>query len=458
MTEVKHEHRVSPIEKIGFGLGDTASNFVFQMFIMYLAYFYTDVFGITAAAMGTLFLAVRVLDAVTDPIMGAICDRTNTRWGKFRPYLLILALPYAVLAVMAFITPDFSATGKLIYAFITYSLLVIIYTAINIPYCALGGVITPDSHERVSLSSYRFFLAMAAGLLIAFTTKPFINWLGQGSERKGFPLAMAVFATLSFFMFIACFFLTKERVVPAVDKKSNLFEDLKILFANDQWLIVAILNFVFLMPIIIRGAGALYYLKWYAGRADLQNWFLGIGMTSAMFGAGFASPLTKRLSKVASYMLVQAIAVAVSIAFFFVRSDQLVLMFVLFVIVQFFTTVSTPILWAMMADTVDYGEWKTGRRITGLVFSGALFTLKLGMAVGGFILGLILAYSGYKSGEAVTSQTPEAIRGVVLIFTIIPAIGQLLLIGIVKFYKLSNERCAEIRAELDRRSQAAGDV
>jgi len=442
--------KISPFEKIGYGLGDTASNIVFQTVMLLMPLFYTDIFGISAASMGWLFLSVRILDVITDPMMGVICDRTNTRWGKFRPYMLWLCVPYAVICVITFTTPEYSPSGKLLYAYITYSLLIIIYTAINIPYCALGGVITPDTQERVSLNSYRFFLATAGGVLVASCTLPLVKWLGRGNDQKGYQLAMVFFGVLAIFMFLASFFFTRERVVQACDKKSTLWQDLKSLFTNDQWLIIACVNFLLLIPLVIRAGAALFYMKWYAGREDLGTAFLTTGMTASMIGAAFASPLTRRLPKVKSYMLIQFIITAVSASMFFIGRMQVALMFVLYAVVQFFGQMASPILWTMMADTADYGEYKSGRRITGLVFSGALFTLKLGMALGGAILGWILAWYGYV--EKADSQTPEAIKGIVLVFTVVPAIGHLLVMFLISCYKLDNKRFAQIRAELDRRS------
>jgi GPH family glycoside/pentoside/hexuronide:cation symporter len=442
--------KISPLEKIGYGLGDTASNIVFQTVMLLMPLFYTDIFGISAAAMGWLFLAVRILDAITDPMMGAVCDRTNTRWGKFRPYMLWLCVPYAVICVITFTTPEYSPSGKLLYAYLTYSLLIVIYTAINIPYCALGGVITPDSQERVSLNSYRFFLATAGGVLVASCTLPLVHQLGRGNDQKGYQLAMVIFGILAVFMFLASFFLTRERVVQVSDKKSTLWKDLKILFANDQWVVIATVNFVLLIPLVIRASAAAYYMKWVAGRSDLITAFLTTGMAASMIGATFASPLTRRLSKVKSYMLIQFVITVVSASMYFIGRSQLALMFILFTVVQFFGQMASPILWAMMADTADYGEYKSQRRITGLVFSGALFTLKLGMALGGAILGWLLAYYGYQQQAEV--QTPKAIKGIVLVFTVIPAIGHLLVMFLISRYKLDDKRFAEIRAELDRRS------
>jgi glycoside/pentoside/hexuronide:cation symporter, GPH family len=289
--------RIRPIEKIGYGLGDTASNVVFQAVMMFMAFFYTDVFGISAAAVGTLFLVVRAIDAVTDPIMGAIADRTNTRWGKFRPYLLLLCVPFAITLVLAFTTPDLSATGKLIYAYITYSLMMLVYTAINIPYCALGGVITSDPQERVSLNSYRFFLSTAAGVLIAATALKLVNYFGKGDKTVGFQYTMGIFAILAVVLFIVCFFLTKERVVQVSEQKPVFKKDIKYLFKNDQWLIVSFMTFLLLVPAIIRGGAAIYYIEHYLGKHGLITAFLTTGMVSSMIGASFASIVTKKSIK-----------------------------------------------------------------------------------------------------------------------------------------------------------------
>jgi len=441
--------KVGVVEKIGYGLGDTASNLIFQTVILLMPFFYTNIFGISAAAMGTLFLLVRVMDAITDPIMGALSDRTNTRWGKFRPYLLWLAIPYGIIAVLAFTTPDLDSAGKLIYAYITYGLLMIVYTAINIPYCALGGVLSSSSTERISINSFRFFLSTGGGLIVALFTLPLVALLGEGDDQKGYQLAMVIFSCLAVILFFISFKTTRERVVQAKDKStsSSFWQDIKILFTNDQWRIVALLNFILLVAVVLRGASAIYYLTWFAQRADLISAFLATGMAASMLGASLASKVTQILSVVKAYVLIQGSVVLSSLALYFVGSNDIVLMFVFFGFAQFFIQMSSPILWTMMADTVDYGELKTGRRITGLVFSGALFFLKMGMAIGGALLGWILAASGYQ-GEA-TEQSHQAITSIVLLFTILPAFGHLLLMLIVPKYKLDQKRCAQIRIELE---------
>ena len=444
--------KLKPIEKIGYGLGDFGSNVVFQTILILLPAFYTDVFGLAPAAMGTMFLAVRLLDTVTDPIMGMVADNTNTKWGKFRPYLLWFALPFSVVFVFTFITPDFSENGKLAYAYLTYAALMVLYTVVNIPYCALGGVITSDSQERVSANSYRFFIATSAGVLISYFAPDLIEYFGNGNEQDGYPYAMSVFGVLAILAFFGCFALTKERVKQVASTKGSLSVDFKTLLKNDQWLVVALLFLVLLVPIVLRGASQVYYVKWFIGDAELIAAFLTTGTFCQMIGAGFASSLTKKLGKVPAYILVQSIIVVGSIALYFVSNSNLYATFILFGVVNFFVQMGAPILFTMAADTVEYGELKTGRRVTGLVFSGALFALKLGVAMGGWLIGLILAYYGY-DGKA-EAQSPEAIQGIVLSLTLFPAIGHFLLIPIVSFYKLNKKRCDEIRAELDQKTDS----
>lgn len=456
MPELPSTEPLTTREKLGYGLGDAACNVVFQMVLTFMAYFYTDVFGLAPAAMGTMFLVVRLVNSFADPIMGAICDRTETRWGKFRPYLLWMCVPFAVLAVLAFVTPDFAEPGKLVYAYGTYLLLTMVYTAINVPYCALGAVITPNQRERVSLNGYRFFLATAAGAVIASTTLPLVELLGGGDDRRGFPLTMAVFTTVGIGLFLACFALTQERVKQAAESTSDLWTDVKLLVKNDQWLIVAALNFVLFIALVLRDGAAIYYMRWYFGRTDLIGAFLTTGNLSSMLGALSAGWLGARLSKVAAYSLLQAIIIVFSVAMYFVGSDQVALIFLLYGLQQFTTQMASPFLWSMMADSVDYGEFVSGRRITGLTFSGALFALKMGMAAGGAILGWLLGYYGYQSHAE--AQSPEAIAGIVVLFTLAPAIGHGVLMCVVRLYRLNDQRCEEICMALAERQVTRAEV
>jgi len=436
-------------EKFGYGLGDAACNVVFQLVMSFMPYFYTDVFGIAPAALGTMLLLVRTGVSLADPVAGVLCDRTNTRWGKFRPWLLWMSVPYAVIAVLTFTTPDWSPDAKLVYAYVTSSLLLVVYAAINVPYCALGAVITANSQERVALNGFRFFLATAGGAMVVATTPPLVQYLGEGNLARGFPRAVAVLAGCAVVMFAVCFFATRERVVQATQSVSDLWRDVKFLVRNDQWLVVAAMNLVLFVAIVVQDGSSIYYIRWYVERPDLVGAFLTTGMASSMLGALLAEALVARLPKTTAYVLLQGTIIVASIALYGVAKDQLVLVFVVYALQQFFTQMASPILWSMMADTVDYGEFVTGRRITGLTFSGALLFLKLGTAGGGALLGWLLAYFHYQPLS--TSQSPGTVAGIVLMFTLVPAVGHLVLIALVAFYRLTDARCDEIHAELSRR-------
>ena len=439
--------RLTPIEKIGYGLGDFASNIVFQSILILLPVFYTDVFGLSGAAMGTLFLVVRVLDAIIDPAMGIVADHTNTRWGKYRPYLLWFAVPFAVLAVLTYTTPAFSDHGKLVYAYITYGLMMIIYSVINIPYCALGGVITADSQERVSANSYRFFLATSAGVLIAFLGPKLVEQFGHGNPQVGYRMTMVVFGVMAVVAFFACFALVRERITAVAPAKGEIMLDVKSLLKNDQWLIVAALFFFLLIGVVLRAGSAAYYINWFAKHKELTAAFLTTGTVAQMIGASLASTFTKRFDKMPTYIASQVFVVLGSIALYFTPGSNLNLIFCLFAFVNFFVQIGAPILFSMAADTAEYGELKTGRRVTGLIFSGALFTLKLGVAVGGFAIGLVLDHYGYIGSAEV--QTDKAIHGIVLAVTLFPAFFHLLLIPLVSRFNLTHKRCQEIRDQLD---------
>jgi GPH family glycoside/pentoside/hexuronide:cation symporter len=428
--------RISAREKLGFGLGDAACNIVFQMVLIFSAYFYTDVFGLAPAAMGTMFLIVRLVNSLSDPVMGAICDRTETRWGKFRPYLFWMSVPLAGVAVLAFITPDISPRAKIVYAYGTYFLLTMSYTAINVPYCALGAVITPNQRERVSLNGYRFFLVTAAGALVASVTLPLVELLGRGNDRLGFPLAMVLFGILSVGLFLACFALTKERVVQASPTTTDLWTDIRHLARNDQWLVVASLSFLLFVVLVVRDGTAIYYVQWVVGRPELVPAFLTGGMLSSMLGALSAGWLAERMSKVAAYSWLQLGLIALSILFYFVDARQVGLVFVLFALVQFVNQMASPFLWSMMADSVDYGEYRT--------------------AAGGALLGWMLAYFGYQNQADV--QTATALHGICVMFSIVPAIGHAALFLTVRRYRLNDARNEEIRIELQRRGTGVDET
>lgn len=432
-------------EKIAYGLGDTASNIIFQTVMMFLLVFYTDVVGISPAIVGTIFLAVRILDAVTDPLMGALCDRTHTRWGQFRPYLLWLTVPFALISILAFTTPDFSDSGKVIFVIVTYALLMIAYTAINIPYSALGGVLTADPKERVSVQTYRFVFGMLGGLLVAALTLPLVEWFGGDDKAKGYQLAMVAMSIFGAILFFLCFMGTKERISPPKAQKTSLKQDFKSLWQNDQWRILCLAGLFLLTGQVLRASLAIYYVRDYLQQPELVTWFLTLGMVASILGCSLSQWVARRVCKIKAYIGLQSLAAVICIVSYFVASEQLILAFVLFFLWSFFLQMATPLLWAKMADTIDYGHWKTGIRLTGMVYSAVVFFIKLGVAFGGALAGWALAYYGY---QADTVPSVETQHGILLSFTIYPALGSIFVAWIMRWYTLNNQKVEQINVEL----------
>ncbi|ABD80657.1 glycoside-pentoside-hexuronide (GPH):cation symporter [Saccharophagus degradans] len=433
-------------EKVAYGLGDTASNIVFQTVMLFLAFFYTDIFGISPAVVGTMFIVVRVLDAITDPLMGGLADRTNTKWGKFRPYLLWLAVPFGLISVLAFTTPELGEDGKVYYAYATYALLMMAYTAINIPYSALGGVLTADPKQRVSVQSYRFVFGMLGGLIVTAATLPLVQFFGKGDKALGYQLTIAAMSALGVILFLLCFAGTKERIAPPPQQKTSLFKDLSLMWVNDQWRVLCVAAFFLLIGMVMRSTLAIYYVKYYLLREDLVTAFVTLGMIGNIVGCALAQPLSKRVCKVKAYIALQIIAAVLCAAAYFVGQAQVVAAFVLYVLWCFFLQMATPLLWAKMADTVDYGHWKTGIRITGMVYSSVVFFIKLGLALGGAVASWLLAYYGY---QADTAQTPDTLHGILLSFTVFPAVFSLLVAWAMRWYILNNDEVARIQQALN---------
>lgn len=432
-------------EKIAYGLGDTASNIIFQTVMMFLLIYYTDVVGLSPAVVGTLFLVVRVFDAITDPLMGALADRTNTRWGQFRPYLLWLALPFGLASVLAFTSFDLSENGKLIYAFITYALLMLVYTAINIPYSALGGVLTADPKERVSVQSYRFVFGMLGGLIVAAGTMPLVDWFGGDNKALGYQQAMLAMSVLGVILFLLCFAGTKERVTVPKNQKSSFKQDLHALWQNDQWRILCLAGLLLLSGQVLRGTLAVYYVKYYLGKSELITLFMTLGMIASILGCALSQTLAKKVCKIKAYITLQTIAASICVFSYFIGREQIYLAFIMFFLWSFFLQMATPLLWAKMADTIDYGHWKTGIRITGMVYSAVVFFIKLGVAIGGALAGWLLAYYGY---QADIEQNESTLHGILLSFTIFPAIGSFLVAWVMRWYQLDEQKITEIHKAL----------
>lgn len=442
------QQALSVKEKIGYGMGDAASHIVFDNVMMYMMFFYTDIFGIPAGFVGTMFLLARALDAVSDPCMGLIADRTRSRWGKFRPYILFGALPFGIVCVLTYSTPDLSVNGKMIYAAVTYTLLTLLYTIVNIPYCALGGVITNDPTQRISLQSWRFVLATAGGMLSTVLMMPLVNFLGGEDKAFGYQSGIAVLSVVAFLMLAFCFFTTKERIqVPP--STTPMREDLRDIWKNDQWRIVGLLTILNILAVCVRGGAMMYYVTWILGTPEVFVAFLTTYCVGNLIGSALAKPLTDWKCKVSIFWWTNALLTIFSVAMFFVPVSASITMFTFIFIIGVLHQLVTPIQWVMMSDTVDYGEWCNGKRLTGISFAGTLFVLKLGLAFGGALIGWALAGGGYDA--AAKAQNPTTITIIIALFTLVPAICYLLSAFIAKrYYSLRTPVLKAILAQLEK--------
>ena len=446
-------------EKLGYGLGDTASNFFFQVFNIFLLYYYTDIFGLSAAAVGTMFLVTKIVDAASDPIMGLIADRTNTRWGKFRPYLLWAAIPYGLCGYAMFANPDLSDAGKLVYAYVTYTLMMLAYTAINVPYSALMGVISPSSIERTKVASYRFICAFSAAWLIGTFVTPMKNMLGGGDEALGFQLTMIIFAVLSVVLFWITFATTKERVAPT-QTESNIRLDFRAMLGNGPWIALFIAAIFTLMNVAVRNGSLLYYFKYYVGDDgtriflifDKTAVFMSLGLMAMIVGIALTKTLAERFEKRTLLIILTLLNSVAMAAFYVTPPDQYWLMVAINCIGAFLIGPTPALVWAMYADTADYGEWKTGRRTTALVFSSLQFAQKMGLAVGAGLAGVILGMFGFIANEV---QTETSLSGIRFLFSVMPAALAVAGAAAIFFYRIDSATVRQFEKELATRHSAA---
>lgn len=457
--------RLSIKEKVGYSLGDMASNLYFQTFVIFLPIFYTDVFGLPAAAMGTMMLVTRIWDAVNDPIMGMIADRTQTRWGKFRPYIFGFAIPIGVAGVLTFTTPELSGTAKLVYAYATYIFLMMMYTAVNVPYAALMGVITPNSAERTEVSSYRFVAAFIGQFIVGAATLGLVDYFGSGgNEQLGWQMTMATYGVLAAILLFATFFLTKERVLPTKEKRNKIKDDLGDLIKNKPWVLIGTATLFQLTYIVMRGSATTYYFRYYVGDQELSllgyAWefgytiltssFVTSGTIATLVGAISTSFFTKFISKKNVYSWWLVISATFSLLFFFLQPDNVVLMYILNVLVSFFFGSVSVIQWALYTDAADYGEWKFGRRATALIMAASLFALKMGLTLGGSIVGWVLEMFNF---EALAVQSEFTLTGIRLLMSIIPAAFGLTAGFLMFFYPLDDKMMVQIEDDLQEREK-----
>jgi GPH family glycoside/pentoside/hexuronide:cation symporter len=435
-------------EKFGYGLGDMAANFVFQAMMALQLNFYTDTFGLTGAQAGTMFLIVGLGAAVFNPVMGVIADRTNTRWGKFRPWLLWTALPFGVIGVLTFTTPDWSASAKLMYAWVTYLLLRLIYTANNVPYASLTGVMTDDPNERNSIATYRQMFANAAGFIVQSLAIPMVVFLGRGSSARGYQMTMGIFLVASVVMFLIAFAVSKERIQPDPRQKTSVGQDLSDLMKNGPWIALFLVTTFYLIGLMIRNSIMLPFFKYCAGNQLLFSWFNGFGLTALLIGVACSTALTKRMGKRMLFFWSMLLTGICCIVLFFIPATATKVIIGLEVLRQFMYGCSGPVLWSMMGDVADFGEWKTGRRATGTVTAGVVFALWIGLALGGAIAGWLLSLYGYEPNAV---QTAHSLMGIRLIASVYSGAGFLAAAGCLLFYGINMNLNLTISHDLSER-------
>ncbi len=455
--------RLKPREYIGYALGDTASNFFFQTFNIFLTYYYVDVWGIPATALLWLIPLVRAFGAFDDVIMGLIADRTNTRWGKFRPYLLFGAIPYGICGYLMFAGPDYGPKGKIAYAAITYALMMVSYTVINVPYSAMLGVISPSPRTRTVASTCRFVGAFGAAFLISLFVRPLVKHLGAESEISGFQLTMAIFAVVSVVLILITFVTTKERVTPPPQQKTNVREELGELFKNWPWVVLLITSIFSNAFSALRSGSTIFFFKYVQGydsspviwTLDRTTLFLASGALGLVLGTMCLGPIARKVDKKYYAAGLSIVTGLCFLAFFFVPKGEFGLMIALNIVAQFCAGPTSALTWALYADVADYGECKYGRRSTGLIYSASLFSIKTGILIGGFLVPLFLAQFGYIKGAA--TQTVHALLGITLAFSIGPALFALLKAVALLIYPLNQKRVDEIERELSARRAAASE-
>jgi GPH family glycoside/pentoside/hexuronide:cation symporter len=479
------EGRLSFGEKVGYALGDSASNFYWKTFEFFIIFFYTDVFGISAGAVGTMMLVTRVMDAVADPIMGTIADRTKTRWGHFRPYLIWFSIPLAFAGIATFTTPNLGGGGKLIYAYVTYCLLMLLYTVVNIPYSALLGVMTPNSKERTSLASFRFVGAFSVAVLVQYCTPSLAQWFGMDAAQraghaflahpvewvrwflskdflslpsdlaKGWQMTMVLYGILAILLFLLCFLTTRERVVPPKDQHPDLKQDLRDMLGSRAFVVMLGSAIVMIMAFVLKGSVSAYYFKYFVHRNDLLGPFLVSNALAFLAAVLLAPPIAKRFDKKTVFMFAIGIGGLIIAGFWFAKPAEVGLMFALQILSSFIIGFNSPLLWAMFADTADDAEWRLGRRNTGLVFASAIFGTKIGLALGAWVTGLLLTWFGYVPN---VEQTESSLLGIRLSMSLVPAGMLVLAAALMKFYPLDDRLMVRIEADLKARKQDGSDV
>jgi glycoside/pentoside/hexuronide:cation symporter, GPH family len=451
--------KLSVTEKVGYSLGDCAANFVFQTQIMFLMGFYTDVMGIAASTAGSIFLFSRFWDAVNDPVMGGLADRTETRWGKFRPWVLFTAVPFAILFVLCYTVPNLSLTGRIIWAVITYNLLMMIYTANNIPYSALTGVMTGDRAERSSLVTWRFVFAMIAQFLVQTYTLTLVKAFdGDTNPEAAWQWTIGLWAIIAVVFFFITFATTRERVTPNPAQKSSVTQDLADLFGNRNWVALALATVLIFICLAMRGGSTYYYFQYFVQDVEifgttpswqaLFGYFNGLGTLTTIVGVLLSRPLALRFGNRDVFRVCLFLTAIVMASFVVLPPEAAITMIALQMLLQFVYGITIPLLWAMMADVADFSEWKSGRRATAMTFALTVFALKIGLSIGGALQGYLLGYYGYVPNA---SQSERTLDGIQLLMSVFPAAAFFSAVAVLLFYQIGLKTEQQMHADLAER-------
>lgn len=439
-------------EKISYGIADMGFNFYWTNIATFLLFFYTEVFGISAAAAASMMFSIKLINAFTDPLIGAVADRTTTRFGKFRPYLMWMAVPLGCAAVLTYTTPDLDGDGRLFWAYGTYLLMMVCYTAINIPYNALSGVMSADPQERSTINGLRFICAFGGSMLVTAATPAMVKALGAGDDERGWQLTMAAWAIAACVMFVITFANTRERIAPPPQQKTNVMQDVRDLSRNGPWVVLFFLALIIMVTITLRTTTAAYYFKYVVGQPEQMGTFVSVYMFAAAVGAAASPLLTRFIDKKKLMIILMSATAVLSAAYFFIPPDQVWLMFVLQACMGLVLGPKSPLAFSMYADTADYNEWRTGRRATAMTFAAATFSQKLGTALAVAVIGALFTTLGYVPNA---TQSPDSTAGIVWLMSLIPAAFALLAVGVMCCYHLDAATLRTIQSDLAERKPAS---
>ncbi|MEK4238277.1 MFS transporter [Paenibacillus sp. FSL H7-0714] len=447
-----NENQMPWRERISYGLGDTASNLIFQMTTLYLMYFYTDVFGLNPGSVAVVFLVARVIDAIVEPFIGVMIDRTQTKWGKCRPYFLWLAVPFSLTAVLMFLTPDFGDTGKLVYAYISYTVLGIMYSGINLPLSAILPSLTSNSNERTVINTVRMIFAVIGVVTVSAGTMPLVKAFGGGDQAKGFLVTMILFSSIALLLFLNMFANTKERVKAIDEKPLPMREGVKALKGNVPWLIMLLMSLFLWITTSIQGQTSIYYMTYYMKKPELIP-IVNSMQLLMIFSMVIAPFVVKKIGKRNTIIMGSVVSIiGYLIAITGGNALSVPVLLAGLLISGLGMGVGAGLIFAMMADTVDYGEWKSGVRAQGLLYSAASFGVKVGMGLGGALGGVILSMGGYVANS--TAQSESALAAISFNYLWAPIIGQIIMITLLLFYRLDKDQPVMMRELEERRNSS----